>query len=131
SSLWARVIKAIHGMDESIGNIRIDWGMVFQRDYGTTRGTLKFDEMSELLQQVILSQSSDRWTWTANGSGQFFVASVRKIIDNNLCSGGDNSTRWIRCVPNKINIHAWKVMTGSLATRSLLDVKCLAFVEVD
>nr|GFA70994.1 RNA-directed DNA polymerase, eukaryota, reverse transcriptase zinc-binding domain protein [Tanacetum cinerariifolium] len=36
----------------------------------------QFDEMSELLQQVILSQSSDRWTWTANGSGQFFVASV-------------------------------------------------------
>nr|GFC52601.1 hypothetical protein [Tanacetum cinerariifolium]GFC52655.1 hypothetical protein [Tanacetum cinerariifolium] len=77
----------------------------------------QFDEMSELLQQVILSQSSDRWTWTVNGSGQFSVASVRKIIDNKLCSGGDNSTRWIRCVPNKINIHAWKVMTGSLATR--------------
>nr|GEX59951.1 hypothetical protein [Tanacetum cinerariifolium] len=77
----------------------------------------QFDEMSELLQQVTLSQSSDRWTWTANGSGQFSVASVKKIIDNNLCSGGDNSTRWIRCVPNKINIHAWKVMTGSLATR--------------
>nr|GEV43885.1 RNA-directed DNA polymerase, eukaryota [Tanacetum cinerariifolium] len=77
----------------------------------------QFDEMSELRQQVILSQSSDRWMWTANGSRQFSVASVKKIIDNNICSGGDNSTRWIRCVPNKINIHAWKVMTGSLATR--------------
>ncbi|GJT43876.1 RNA-directed DNA polymerase, eukaryota [Tanacetum coccineum] len=77
----------------------------------------QFAEFSVLLQQVVLAQGSDRWTWTANGSGQFSVASVRKIIDNKLCSGGENSTRWIRCVPNKINIHAWKVMTESLATR--------------
>ncbi|GKE56146.1 RNA-directed DNA polymerase, eukaryota, reverse transcriptase zinc-binding domain protein, partial [Tanacetum coccineum] len=77
----------------------------------------QFAEFSILLQQVVLAQGSDRWTWTVNGSGQFSVASVRKIIDNKLCSGGENSTRWIRCVPNKINIHAWKVMTESLATR--------------
>nr|GEW92627.1 RNA-directed DNA polymerase, eukaryota [Tanacetum cinerariifolium] len=61
----------------------------------------QFAEFSVLLQQVVLAQGSDRWTWTANGSGQFSVASVRKIIDNKLCSGGENSTRWIRCVPIK------------------------------
>ncbi|GJX55764.1 hypothetical protein Tco_0484102 [Tanacetum coccineum] len=79
----------------------------------------QFAEFSVLLQQVVLGSngSGTRWNVTANGSGQFSVASVRKIIDNKLCSGGENSTRWIRCVPNKINIHAWKVMTESLATR--------------
>ncbi|GJV23172.1 RNA-directed DNA polymerase, eukaryota [Tanacetum coccineum] len=193
SSLWARVIKAIHGMDGSIGDIRIDnskscWSSIineinvlsskgiklmnylritlgngvstrlwdepwhvegilkdrFPRIYALEncksvtvgdklahqtlshsfrrlpRGGIEnaqFAEFSVLLQQVVLAQGSDRWTWTANGSGQFSVASVRKIIDNKLCSGGENSTRWIRCVPNKINIHAWKVMTESLATR--------------
>ncbi|GJS16267.1 RNA-directed DNA polymerase, eukaryota, reverse transcriptase zinc-binding domain protein [Tanacetum coccineum] len=192
-SLWARVIKAIHGMDGSIGDIRIGnskscWSSIineinvlsskgiklmnylritlgngvstrlwdepwhvegilkdrFPRIYALEncksvtvgdklahqtlshsfrrlpRGGIEnaqFAEFSVLLQQVVLAQGSDRWTWTANGSGQFSVASVRKIIDNKLCSGGENSTRWIRCVPNKINIHAWKVMTESLATR--------------
>ncbi|GKA61377.1 RNA-directed DNA polymerase, eukaryota [Tanacetum coccineum] len=157
SSLWARVIKAIHGMDGSIGDIRIGnskscWssiineinvlsskGIKLMNYLPITLGNDKlahqtlshsfrrlprggienaqFAEFSVLLQQVVLAQGSDRWTWTANGSGQFSVASVRKIIDNKLCSGGENSTRWIRCVPNKINIHAWKVMTESLATR--------------
>ncbi|GJW20661.1 RNA-directed DNA polymerase, eukaryota [Tanacetum coccineum] len=165
SFLWARVIKAIHGMDGSIGNIRIDnskscWSSIINEiNVLSSKGILKdrfpriyalencksvtvgdklahqtlshsfrrlprggienvqFAEFSVLLQQVVLAQGSDRWTWTANGSGQFSVASVRKIIDNKLCSGGENSTRWIRCVPNKINIHAWKVMTESLATR--------------
>ncbi|GJT45441.1 RNA-directed DNA polymerase, eukaryota [Tanacetum coccineum] len=164
SFLWARVIKAIHGMDGSIGNIRIDnskscWSSIINEiNVLSSKGILKdrfpriyalencksvtvgdklahqtlshsfrrlprggienvqFAEFSVLLQQVVLAQGSDRWTWTANGSGQFSVASVRKIIDNKLCSGGENSTRWIRCVPNKINIHAWKVMTESLAT---------------
>ncbi|GJX29808.1 RNA-directed DNA polymerase, eukaryota, reverse transcriptase zinc-binding domain protein [Tanacetum coccineum] len=193
SFLWARVIKAIHGMDGSIGNIRIDnskscWSSIineinvlsskgiklmnylritlgngvstrlwdepwhvegilkdrFPRIYALEncksvtvgdklahqtlshsfgrlpRGGIEnaqFAEFSVLLQQVVLAQGSVRWTWTENGSGQFSVASVRKIIDNKLCSGGENSTRWIRCVPNKINIHAWKVMTEPLATR--------------
>ncbi|GJU35850.1 RNA-directed DNA polymerase, eukaryota, reverse transcriptase zinc-binding domain protein [Tanacetum coccineum] len=76
----------------------------------------QFAAFSVLLHQVPRSRVGP-WTWTANGSGQFSVASVRKIIDNKLCSVGENSTRWIRCVPNKINIHAWKVMTESLATR--------------
>nr|GEW66908.1 hypothetical protein [Tanacetum cinerariifolium]GEX15335.1 hypothetical protein [Tanacetum cinerariifolium] len=52
----------------------------------------QFDEMSELLQQVILSQSSDRWTWTANGSGQFSVASV---MTGSLASRFDISRRGI------------------------------------
>nr|GEV81651.1 RNA-directed DNA polymerase, eukaryota [Tanacetum cinerariifolium] len=69
------------------------------------------------LLEVILAPGLDRWTWMANSSGEFSVASVRKIIDNKICSGGEHSTRRIRCVPNKINIHAWKVMTGSLATK--------------
>ncbi|GJV36862.1 RNA-directed DNA polymerase, eukaryota [Tanacetum coccineum] len=111
SSLWARVIKAIHGMDESIGDIRIGnskscWSSIINEinvlsskgiklmNYVTSRDTLK---------QVVLAQGSDHWTWTANGSGQFSVASVRKIIDNKLCSGGENSTRWIRCCRNPIN----------------------------
>ncbi|GJX03209.1 RNA-directed DNA polymerase, eukaryota [Tanacetum coccineum] len=77
----------------------------------------QFVEFTEMMQQVILAPVSDRWTWTLNNSGEFSVASVRKLIDDKVCTGGNQITRWIRYVPNKVNIHAWKVMTNSLATK--------------
>ncbi|GKC42818.1 hypothetical protein Tco_1060540 [Tanacetum coccineum] len=40
----------------------------------------QFAEFSVLLQQVVLAQGSDRWTWTANGSGQFSVASTTAFV---------------------------------------------------
>ncbi|GKE34147.1 RNA-directed DNA polymerase, eukaryota [Tanacetum coccineum] len=77
----------------------------------------QFVEFTEMMQQVILALVSDRWTWTLNNSGEFSVASVRKLIDDKVCTCGNQITRWIRYVPNKVNIHAWKVMTNSLATK--------------
>ncbi|GKB04934.1 RNA-directed DNA polymerase, eukaryota [Tanacetum coccineum] len=77
----------------------------------------QFVEFTEMMQQVILAPMSDRWTWTLNNSGEFSIASVRKLIDDKMCTGGNQITRWIRYVPNKVNIHAWKVMTNSLATK--------------
>ncbi|GJX56651.1 hypothetical protein Tco_0286548 [Tanacetum coccineum] len=78
----------------------------------------QFVEFNEMMQHVILAPVSDRWTWTLNKSGEFSVASVRKLIDDKVCTGGNQITRWIRYVPNKVNIHAlgW-VMTNSLATK--------------
>nr|GEX07241.1 RNA-directed DNA polymerase, eukaryota [Tanacetum cinerariifolium] len=77
----------------------------------------QFAEFNDIMQQVILTPISDRWVWTLNNSGEFFVASVRKLIDDIVCSSGDQVTRRIRYVPNKVNILAWKVMTNSLATK--------------
>nr|GEV11082.1 hypothetical protein [Tanacetum cinerariifolium] len=78
---------------------------------------LQFFAFTEMMKQVILVPVSDRWTWTLNNSGEFSVASVRKLIDDKVCSGGEQITNWIRYVPNKVNIHAWKVMTNLLATK--------------
>nr|GEX97473.1 putative RNA-directed DNA polymerase, eukaryota, reverse transcriptase zinc-binding domain protein [Tanacetum cinerariifolium] len=44
------------------------------------------------------------------GSGDFSVSSVRKLIDN-------AKTRWIKDVPIKINVHAWKMIHDCLPTR--------------
>nr|GEU67628.1 RNA-directed DNA polymerase, eukaryota [Tanacetum cinerariifolium] len=70
-----------------------------------------------MMQQVILAPMPDRWAWILNNSGEFSVDSVRKLIDDKVCTSGNQTTRWIRYVPNKVNIHAWKVMTNSLATK--------------
>ncbi|GKB84812.1 RNA-directed DNA polymerase, eukaryota [Tanacetum coccineum] len=45
-------------------------------------------------------------------SGDFSVASVRKAIDDKLLPDVDSKTRWIKYVPIKVNVHAWKVKTA-------------------
>nr|GFB35512.1 RNA-directed DNA polymerase, eukaryota [Tanacetum cinerariifolium] len=51
------------------------------------------------------------------GSGEFSVASIRKIIDDNRLSTVDTRTLWIKYVPIKVNILAWKIKTEALPTR--------------
>nr|GEV21967.1 RNA-directed DNA polymerase, eukaryota [Tanacetum cinerariifolium] len=66
---------------------------------------------------VILSNSNDRWVWNLVGSGEFSVASVRKYIDDHSLPSESKKTIWIKEVPIKINILAWKVKNDGLPTR--------------
>ncbi|GJT47412.1 RNA-directed DNA polymerase, eukaryota, reverse transcriptase zinc-binding domain protein [Tanacetum coccineum] len=152
TSLWARVIKAIHGVDGNIGMgtgedswneggklkdrfprlytlETCKWVTVgrkiaqpslmhsFRRPPRGGAEQAQMEELETLMQSVILTPISDRMTWTLDSSGEFSVASVRKLIDNKLLPEGDHETRWIKFVPIKVNIHAWKVMADSLPTR--------------
>ncbi|GJT40304.1 RNA-directed DNA polymerase, eukaryota, partial [Tanacetum coccineum] len=61
-------------------------------------------------------------TWSLDGVGDFTVASVRKAIDDHILPTGNTNTRWVKEVPIKINIHAWKVkMIVSLPGLTCLD----------
>ncbi|GKE03417.1 RNA-directed DNA polymerase, eukaryota, partial [Tanacetum coccineum] len=51
------------------------------------------------------------------GSGEFSVASSRKFIDDQSIVGANQQTRWIKVVPRKINILAWKIRFDFLPTR--------------
>ncbi|GJT03118.1 RNA-directed DNA polymerase, eukaryota [Tanacetum coccineum] len=55
--------------------------------------------------------------WDLESSGDFSVASIRKIIDDKSLSDVDSKTRWIKYVPIKVNVHSWKVKKDSLPTR--------------
>ncbi|GJX09413.1 RNA-directed DNA polymerase, eukaryota [Tanacetum coccineum] len=60
----------------------------------------------------------DRWVLgVLKGSGDFSVSLIRNLIDSRVLPKGDLKTKWIRHVPIKVNIFAWKVMTNSLPTR--------------
>nr|GEW58633.1 RNA-directed DNA polymerase, eukaryota, reverse transcriptase zinc-binding domain protein [Tanacetum cinerariifolium] len=48
----------------------------------------------------------ERWVWSLGSSGEFFVASVRKVIDEKWLSNVNTMTRWIKCVPIKVNVLA-------------------------
>nr|GEW87449.1 hypothetical protein [Tanacetum cinerariifolium] len=116
STLWTRVIKAIHGEDGRIGTTTRggnEENTAFWEDKWCPGGTLK-DRIDE---RVSLAPMSDRWTWELENMGDFSVASVRKLIDAKMLPILENKTRWINYVPIKVNIHAWKVMTNSLPTK--------------
>ncbi|GKE69172.1 retrovirus-related pol polyprotein from transposon TNT 1-94, partial [Tanacetum coccineum] len=60
------------------------------------------------IEGVVLSNIRDRWIWSLEGSGDFSVASVRKLIDDETLPEVAVKTRWIKAIPIKVNVHAWK-----------------------
>ncbi|GJW80321.1 RNA-directed DNA polymerase, eukaryota, reverse transcriptase zinc-binding domain protein [Tanacetum coccineum] len=77
----------------------------------------QFNEMSELVKTISLVPRSDRLRWDLVSSGDFTVASVRKYIDDLWLPRYDSKTRWVKYVPIKANVLAWKVMSDAIPTR--------------
>nr|GEY49630.1 RNA-directed DNA polymerase, eukaryota [Tanacetum cinerariifolium] len=77
----------------------------------------QFEHFKEKVEGCILADMMDRWFWPLEGSGKFTVASVRKTIDDFMLLEVSSKTRWIKAVPIKVNVHAWKVKLGGLPTR--------------
>ncbi|GJW63104.1 hypothetical protein Tco_0114988 [Tanacetum coccineum] len=73
--------------------------------------------LKEILEGCILSDTKDTWTWSLEGSGEFFVSSIRKTIDAAFLPCGNVKTRWVKEVLIKINILAWKVSNDYFPTR--------------
>ncbi|GJV94416.1 RNA-directed DNA polymerase, eukaryota [Tanacetum coccineum] len=82
--------------------------------------TQQLNHLLDLLGSVILSNTDDRWVWDLNGDGVFRVKDARNLLDETFLPKDDVPTRWIKCVPIKVNIFAWKVFLDWLPTRSNL-----------
>nr|GEY47068.1 RNA-directed DNA polymerase, eukaryota, reverse transcriptase zinc-binding domain protein [Tanacetum cinerariifolium] len=78
---------------------------------------VQFNELSDMLQSVSLMPYSDRWVWSLEGSGEFSVTSIQNIIDDNRLSTVDTRTLWIKYVPIKVNVLAWKIKIEALLRR--------------
>ncbi|GJT23655.1 RNA-directed DNA polymerase, eukaryota [Tanacetum coccineum] len=74
-------------------------------------------EMDKMMTNIQLKPCDDRYVWSLNNSGEFSVASLRKVIDDNRFHKVNSSTRWVNLVPIKVNVIAWKVMSNALPTR--------------
>nr|GEV50332.1 RNA-directed DNA polymerase, eukaryota, reverse transcriptase zinc-binding domain protein [Tanacetum cinerariifolium]GEX54367.1 RNA-directed DNA polymerase, eukaryota, reverse transcriptase zinc-binding domain protein [Tanacetum cinerariifolium] len=134
----SRVIKAIHGGDGKFGmkakssfpsiwlDIVHEVELFKDRDVASKmthcnlgysfrcepRGGVEqaqFDSMLDKVEGILLADMRDRWVWSLEGSAEFFVASVRKFIDENMLPGVASKTRRIQVMPIKVNVHAWKV----------------------
>ncbi|GJT00940.1 RNA-directed DNA polymerase, eukaryota [Tanacetum coccineum] len=80
----------------------------------------QLEHLVALLNFVILSNSNDRWVSDLNGDGVFRVKDVRNLLDKFFLPRADVSTRWVKNIPIKVNIFAWKLALDRLPTRANL-----------
>ncbi|GJT73341.1 RNA-directed DNA polymerase, eukaryota [Tanacetum coccineum] len=84
------------------------------------RGGVESTQLSQLLvllDTVVLSNTDDRWVWDLNGEGSFHVKDDRILLDDNFLPKVVYPTRWVKSIPFKLNIFAWKVSLNRLPTR--------------
>nr|GEY96504.1 RNA-directed DNA polymerase, eukaryota [Tanacetum cinerariifolium] len=60
----------------------------------------------------------DRWFWDLNGDCVFRVKDVRILLDEAFLPKMKVPTRWIKSIPIKVNVFAWKLFLDRLPTRS-------------
>ncbi|GJS20249.1 RNA-directed DNA polymerase, eukaryota [Tanacetum coccineum] len=136
-SLWFRVIQAIHGSridSQSIHSSSL-WSSILKevhvlKDRGfdflekcskrVDRGGVEKDQLTGLaaiLDTMSLSPSLDRWVCSLSSDGDFCVKDARTNIDDMFLPSHNDSTRWVKGVPIKINIFAWRARRDCLPTR--------------
>nr|GFA30585.1 RNA-directed DNA polymerase, eukaryota [Tanacetum cinerariifolium] len=77
----------------------------------------QFSRLVELVQSISLMPINDRWVWNLESSGEFSVAYIRRIIDEMRFPNIGDTTRWVKYIPIKVNILAWKIRCDVLPTR--------------
>ncbi|GJR00111.1 RNA-directed DNA polymerase, eukaryota [Tanacetum coccineum] len=89
----------------------------------SVRGGVKSSQLALLqtyIKGTLLFNMEDRWVWDLNGEGVFRVKDVRILLDECFLPKAPTATRWVKYVPIKINVFAWKVFLDRLPTRSNL-----------
>nr|GEV63397.1 RNA-directed DNA polymerase, eukaryota, reverse transcriptase zinc-binding domain protein [Tanacetum cinerariifolium] len=84
------------------------------------RGGIEDEQYRDLrttTSNVLLPNMHDRWFWSLDSTGEFSVSSVRNYIDEFLLPKAGTPTRWIKLVPIKLNITAWRICLDKLPAR--------------
>ncbi|GJX40089.1 L-tryptophan--pyruvate aminotransferase 1 [Tanacetum coccineum] len=58
-------------------------------------GHTQFNALLTDIDGINLADMMDRWVWTLEGSGEFSVASIRRLIDKRILPEVSTKTRWI------------------------------------
>ncbi|GJV52844.1 hypothetical protein Tco_1448585 [Tanacetum coccineum] len=145
SDLWSRVIKNIYGADGGINaansrcsglkrletGLPLDFGMIFGsviipiHDWSVflrrhPRGGIESSQLEALqaaIGNVVLTDQRDSGKWSLDVSHGFSVASVRSLVDARTLDVDSNATRWIRCIPIKINMFLWRLSLNKLPSK--------------
>nr|GFA00282.1 RNA-directed DNA polymerase, eukaryota [Tanacetum cinerariifolium] len=98
-----------------LSHVDLEWS--FRRKSRGGAEQIQMTILKEILEGYILSDTKGRWMWSLEGPREFSVSSIRKTIDAAFLPCGNVKTRWVKEVPIKINILAWKVSNDYLPTR--------------
>ncbi|GJZ46363.1 RNA-directed DNA polymerase, eukaryota, reverse transcriptase zinc-binding domain protein [Tanacetum coccineum] len=74
---------------------------------------VQFLNLQSMIGEVVLSNQEDSWQWALHNSG-YTVASTRSLIDSKFLDTAAISTRWVRCIPIKVNIFIWRLSLNRL-----------------
>nr|GEZ95080.1 RNA-directed DNA polymerase, eukaryota, reverse transcriptase zinc-binding domain protein [Tanacetum cinerariifolium] len=77
----------------------------------------QFSKLVELVQSISLMPINDCWVWNLESSGEFSVATIRRIIDETRFPNIGDTTRRVKYVPIKVNSLAWIIRCDVLPTR--------------
>ncbi|GJT36303.1 ribonuclease H-like domain-containing protein [Tanacetum coccineum] len=66
---------------------------------------------------ILLSSPKDRWICDLSGDGEFRVKDTRIKLDDVFLPSDSIETRWVKYIPIKINVFAWRVRLDRLPTR--------------
>ncbi|GJW54675.1 hypothetical protein Tco_0098760 [Tanacetum coccineum] len=78
----------------------------------SVRGGVESSQLALLqtyIEGTLLSNMEDRWVWDLNGEGVFRVKDVRILLDECFLPKAPTASRWVKYVPIKINVFAWKI----------------------
>ncbi|GJR54405.1 hybrid signal transduction histidine kinase M [Tanacetum coccineum] len=82
-SIWVKWSKVLCSKEKGGLGVLENLTWSFRR---APRSRVEQDQLTDLttyLEGVVLGVTPDRWYWTLDGSGEFSVASARKVIDDN------------------------------------------------
>nr|GEW37117.1 RNA-directed DNA polymerase, eukaryota, reverse transcriptase zinc-binding domain protein [Tanacetum cinerariifolium] len=103
----------------------------FRREPRSGIEAVQLAKLDNQLEDVQLVNKRDRWAWSLNDSGEFYVALIRRLLDNIRLPEVCSQTRWIKAVPIKVNILAWKVRLNGLPSRVNISRRGLSLVECE
>ncbi|GKB23529.1 RNA-directed DNA polymerase, eukaryota [Tanacetum coccineum] len=61
--------------------------------------------------------------WSLEATSEFSVKYVRQLIDDSILPKKEVATRWVKVMPIKINVFAWRVCLDKLPTRLNLSLE--------
>nr|KAJ0209709.1 hypothetical protein LSAT_V11C400167150 [Lactuca sativa] len=117
-SIWAMVIKAIHGPDGGFSRPLSAkrrsgcWGSIVNLPKWLEKDQVSFVDH---FKQEVNADGSLKWTWSLESSGVYSVSSLRFHFDNLVHPHkSDDTWVWNPLVPGKLNVLAWRVGLGKL-----------------
>nr|GEY35361.1 Rab3 GTPase-activating protein catalytic subunit [Tanacetum cinerariifolium] len=111
-------IKSWRPRKMAVSDFQVSMHASFRRSVRDGVERQQWDDLNYVSRSVTLSASKDRWTCDLNGDGVFRVKEVRTILDDIFLPSAADATRWVKYIPIKINVFAWRVRLDRLLTRS-------------